>query len=104
MIAHDRRQFSRCASHGRAKQPLSGKIAAHGNAALHNHLYASREDQLESLTMGFLTEMFSRPRPTEQSRYRAMLALANTIDNSDRIGTAVKPIDFRRIACEMAMR
>jgi len=54
--------------------------------------------------MGFLTEMFSRPRPTEQSRYRATLALANTIDNSDRTGTTLKPIDFRRIACEMAMR
>ncbi|MGN6143225.1 MULTISPECIES: hypothetical protein [Phyllobacteriaceae] len=54
--------------------------------------------------MGFLTEMFSRPRPTEQSRYRAALAIADTINNSDRIGTAAKPIDFRRIACEMAMR
>jgi uncharacterized protein YjiS (DUF1127 family) len=104
MIAHDRRQFSRCASHGRAKQPLSGKIAAHGNAALHNHLYASREDQLESLTMGFLTEMFSRPRPKEQARYRAALAVLHAMSNADRSDIGIKPADFPRIAREMAVR
>ncbi|MBN9245408.1 MAG: hypothetical protein J0I98_21755 [Mesorhizobium sp.] len=54
--------------------------------------------------MGFLTEMFSRPRPTEQARYRAALALANAMNNSDRIEAAAKPVDFPRIAREMAMR
>ena len=69
-----------------------------------NHLYAAREDKLESLIMGFSTEMFSRPRPTEQARYRATLALANAMNSADRIEAVAKPVDFPRIAREMAMR
>lgn len=69
-----------------------------------NRLYAPREDQLESLTMGFLTEMFSRPRPTEQARYRATLALINAMNNSDRRDATVRPVDFPRIARELAIR
>lgn len=54
--------------------------------------------------MGFLTEMFSRPRPREQARYRAALALINAMNNADRIEAAAKPVDFPRIARAMALR
>lgn len=55
--------------------------------------------------MGFLTELFSRPRPQEEARYRASLALLNAMNSADRVDTAtVKPADFPRIARELAMR
>jgi hypothetical protein len=69
-----------------------------------NHLYSRREDQQESLIMGFLTEMFSRPRPNEQARYRSALAVLHAMSNSDRCDIGVKPVDFPRIARAMAMR
>ena len=55
-------------------------------------------------TMGFFTEMFSRPRPQEQARYRAALALLNSMSNADRSDIGIKPADFPRIAREMSMR
>ena len=67
-------------------------------------LYLRREDQPESLTMGFLTELFSRPRPTEQARYRAALAILNAMSNAERADIGIKPADFPRIAREMATR
>ena len=54
--------------------------------------------------MEFLTELFSRPRPQEQARYRASLALHHAMTPAERSGTAVKPADFPRIARETAMR
>ncbi|WP_315919686.1 hypothetical protein [Mesorhizobium sp. SP-1A] len=54
--------------------------------------------------MGFLTEMFSRPRPTEQARYRAALALLHSMSNADRSDIRIKPADFPRIAREMSIR
>lgn len=69
-----------------------------------NHLYVMREDQQESLTVGFLTEMFSRPRPKEQARYRAALAVVHAMNNADRTEFVIKPVDYPRIAREMAMR
>ena len=54
--------------------------------------------------MGFLTEMFSRPRPKEQARYRAALAVLHAMSNADRSDIGIKPADFPRIAREMAMR
>jgi uncharacterized protein YjiS (DUF1127 family) len=57
-----------------------------------------------SLEMGFFTEMFSRPRPREQVRYRAALATLNAMSNTDRADIGVKPADFPRIAREMAVR
>ena len=54
--------------------------------------------------MGFLTEMFSRPRPSELARYRAALALVHATSNADRTEALAKPVDFPRIAREMAMR
>lgn len=54
--------------------------------------------------MGFYTEFFSRPRPREQARYRAALALLNAMSNADRADIGIRPADFPRIAREMATR
>jgi uncharacterized protein YjiS (DUF1127 family) len=54
--------------------------------------------------MGFHTEFFSRPRPSQQARYRAALAILNAMSNADRADIAIKPADFPRIAREMSMR
>ncbi len=54
--------------------------------------------------MAFLTELFSRPRPQDEARYRAALVLLNAMSNAERTDTSVKPADFPRIAREMAMR
>ena len=54
--------------------------------------------------MGFFTELFVRPRPREQARYSAALALLNAMSNADRADIGIKPADFPRIAREMSMR
>lgn len=54
--------------------------------------------------MGFLTELFARPRPKEQERLRAALAVLNAMSETDRIDAGIKPADFPRIAREMAAR
>lgn len=54
--------------------------------------------------MGFFTELFARPRPKEQDRYRAALAVLNALSETDRIDIGIKPADFPRIAREMAER
>ncbi len=54
--------------------------------------------------MAFLTELFSRPRPQDEARYRAALVLLNAMSNAERTDTCVKPADFPRIARETAMR
>lgn len=54
--------------------------------------------------MGFVTELFSRPRPQEQTRYRAALALLHAMSNADRTDIGIKPADFPRVAREMALR
>jgi hypothetical protein len=48
--------------------------------------------------MGFFTEMFARPRPQEQQRYRTALALLNAMNNADRADIGIKPADFPRDA------
>ncbi|MEP9389394.1 hypothetical protein [Mesorhizobium sp. KR9-304] len=54
--------------------------------------------------MAFYTELFSRPRPREEVRYRAALALLNAMSNADRSDIGIKPADFPRIARETAMK
>ena len=54
--------------------------------------------------MGTFTDFFSRPRPREEARYRAALALLNAMSNAERADIAIKPKDFPRIAREMAIR
>ncbi len=54
--------------------------------------------------MGFLTELFARPRPKEQDRFRAALAVLNAMSEADRIDIGIRPADFPRIAREMAAR
>lgn len=70
-----------------------------------NHLYHGRvEDKLGAWDMGFFTEMFARPRPQEQQRYRSALALLNAMSSADRADIGIKPADFPRIAREMSIR
>jgi hypothetical protein len=54
--------------------------------------------------MGFLTEMFSRPRPQEQVRYSATLALLTAMSHAERSETVVKPADFPRVARAATLR
>lgn len=54
--------------------------------------------------MGFFTELFARPRPREQHRYRAALAVLNALSEADRIDIGIKPADFPRVAREMTAR
>jgi hypothetical protein len=54
--------------------------------------------------MGFFTELFARPRPTESMRYRAAFALLERMGKSDRADIGVRPADFPRIARQMARR
>ncbi|MHA6643380.1 hypothetical protein [Mesorhizobium sp. A623] len=54
--------------------------------------------------MGFLTELFSRPRLPEQAHYRSSLALLHAMSHAERTDPAVKPADFPRIARQVAMR
>lgn len=54
--------------------------------------------------MGFYTELFSRPRPREDGRYRAALAILHSTSISDRRDLGVRPADFPRIAREIVMK
>ena len=54
--------------------------------------------------MGFFTELFSRPRPQEQVRYKAALAILQAMSNADRADIGIRPADFPRVAREMAVR
>jgi hypothetical protein len=69
-----------------------------------NHLHLRREDQPEQTTMGFVTDLFSRPRPRLETRYREALAFLNALTPSDRADMGIKPSDFPRMAREMAQR
>nr|WP_292419667.1 hypothetical protein [Mesorhizobium sp.] len=110
-----------CASTGRTielrqkfqKKSICGEKSSPGMAAMQllhctiltNHLYsASVEGKLGAWDMGFFTEMFARPRPQEQQRYRSALALLNAMSNADRADIGIKPADFPRIAREMSIR
>jgi hypothetical protein len=54
--------------------------------------------------MGFLTELFSRPRPQEEVRYRTALALLYAMSSADRCEPGVRPADFPHIARRRAPR
>jgi uncharacterized protein YjiS (DUF1127 family) len=54
--------------------------------------------------MGFFTEMFVRPRPTEHARFRAAIAVLNAMSNADRADIGIKPADFPRVARETALK
>jgi uncharacterized protein YjiS (DUF1127 family) len=62
------------------------------------------EDEQETKPMGFLTELFARPRANETQRYRAALTMLEAMSNRDRADIGIKPADFPRIAREMAIR
>ncbi|MDG4852143.1 hypothetical protein P9254_01795 [Mesorhizobium sp. WSM4983] len=81
---------------------------SHALAALHNcnksPIFSACGGQTRGWNMGFFTEMFARPRPQEQQRYRSALALLNAMSNADRADIGIKPADFPRIAREMSIR
>ena len=54
--------------------------------------------------MAYFTELFSRPRPAEQARYRAALAILDAMSNAERADIGIRPADFPRIARQMALR
>lgn len=54
--------------------------------------------------MGFRTELFSRPRSQEETKYRAALALLHSMSNAERADIGIKPADFPRLAREMAVK
>lgn len=54
--------------------------------------------------MGFHTEMLSRPRPREEVRYRAGLALLNAMSNAELSDMGIRPVDFPRIARDVASK
>jgi hypothetical protein len=106
MNALDIRQFRHAvaAKCGRKKETRMAAMRMLHCTIATNRLYLPWEDQQESPKMGFLTEMFCRPRPKEQARYRSALAVLHAMSNADRADIGVKPADFPRIAREMAMR
>jgi uncharacterized protein YjiS (DUF1127 family) len=81
---------------------------SHAYAALHNDseqaYIGNGRNRTRRHAMGFFTEMFARPRPREQDRYRAAFAILNAMSESDRFDIGIKPADFPRIAREMATR
>lgn len=46
--------------------------------------------------MGFLTEMFSRPRPHESARYSTIAAVSAAWSATRRIDDTARPADFPR--------
>lgn len=49
-------------------------------------------------SMGFQTELFSRPRTGEPQRCRAALETLNAMNKAERVEPAVRPADFPLIA------
>lgn len=54
--------------------------------------------------MGFFTELFTRPRPKHDARYRAAMDLLEGLSTRDQADIGIKPADFPRIARQMAER
>jgi hypothetical protein len=54
--------------------------------------------------MDFFTELFSRPRPRNDRRNRAVLAILNAMTHRDRREIGVPAPDFPRRARELALR
>jgi hypothetical protein len=78
-------------------------------AALHKRyktpiFNASGRRKTWSIQMGFMTELFARPRPTEEQRYRSAMVLLGAMSGAERADINIKPADFPRIARQMARR
>lgn len=54
--------------------------------------------------MGFRTEFFTRPRPKDERRFHAAMAVFNAMTNADLADIGIKPADFPRLAREMASK
>ncbi len=84
------------------------RMAAMRIAALHNiarigYLGIGRTNR-RGRPWGSSPNCSPAPRPREQDRYRAALALLNAMSNADRADIGIKPADFPRIARDMALR
>ncbi|RST86316.1 hypothetical protein EJC49_11120 [Aquibium carbonis] len=67
-------------------------------------IQAARRRLTWSNIMGFMTEFFARPRPTEEQRYRSAMVLLGAMSGAERADINIKPADFPRIARQMAAR
>jgi hypothetical protein len=54
--------------------------------------------------MDFFTELFSRPRPRNDLRNRAVLAILNVMSHKERHEITMPPPDLPRRARELALR
>lgn len=54
--------------------------------------------------MTIFTEMFARPRPKHETRFRQAMDVLNGMSGRDLADIGVKPADFPRIARQMAER
>lgn len=52
----------------------------------------------------FLTELFSRPTPSESRRFHDALRFLESLSPSDCFDIGIRPADFPRVAREMARR
>jgi len=52
--------------------------------------------------MGFFTELFSRPRPRDNGRVRASLAIVELLSETGRTGMDGQPADFPRLPRKFA--
>jgi len=60
-------------------------------------------DATETAAM-FLTELFSRPTPSESRRFHDALRFLESLSPSDCFDIGIRPADFPRVAREMARR
>lgn len=54
--------------------------------------------------MGFLTEMFSRPRPHELGRTQSIDAVVQSVRGNGRFDVDCRPADFPKLPRELARR
>lgn len=54
--------------------------------------------------MTFVTDLFARPRPKHETRYRQAMDLLSGMSKGDMADIGIKPADFPRIARQMAER
>lgn len=47
--------------------------------------------------MGFFTELFSRPQPRDIGRIRVARAIVESLSETGRTDTDVRPVDFPRL-------
>jgi uncharacterized protein YjiS (DUF1127 family) len=54
--------------------------------------------------MKVFTELFARPRPKHEAKFRQAMDMLNGMSGSEMADIGIKPADFPRIARQMAGR